>query len=83
MHVDEDVLKALQACGFKPPEQYCVKVDPRGGEYGEFRASDYPADDHGGPVRVEVVKVSLSKGELWRCVFRRVEDFVAWADECT
>ena len=73
----ESAEDCFRARGFKPPAQYLVKRDPRGSEYGEFRAKVL---EH--TLEVEVSKWMPGRGEakaFYVMVFRSVADFNEWA----
>lgn len=69
-------LKLMIDAGFVPPGHEFVKDDPRGKEYGHFRASTMHA-------RIHAAKYSQDGVYEWMCGFDAPEDFRAWARDCT
>ena len=67
----------MKKVGFELPIQEYKKKDPRGSEYGFFTASW--AECSG----MEVTKYSFDKREEYSMAFGSVEDFEAWASDCT
>ena len=67
----------MKKVGFELPIQEYKKKDPRGSEYGFFTASW--AECSG----MEVTKYSFDKREEYSMAFGSVEDFEAWAGDCT
>jgi len=67
----------MKKVGFELPIQEYKKTDPRGSEHGFFTASWTECSG------MEVTKYSFDKREEYSMAFGSVEDFEAWASDCT
>ena len=77
---DMPLAEVLERAGFKPPTPYLVKQDPRGSEYGQFRAQIVPALRGG-----ETFQVSKwmpgAVAPYWVTCFDSPESFHNWATD--
>jgi hypothetical protein len=66
----------MQSVGFTLPPGTYEKPDPRGPEYGQFHASVMPSG------KVNVVWHG-THGKTYTMLFASLDNFEAWAKECT
>ncbi len=74
--------KTIVEAGFKPPDCVCVKVDPRGKEYGKYEA-EISTGQCPGDKRIRLIKRAPGGYMLWECFFKDPIAFLAWARENT
>ena len=67
----------MERVGFRLPIECHRKNDPRGKEYGFFTACWIKIDV------IEVIKYSQSNVKEFAMYFESIEDFEAWASDCT
>lgn len=85
---ERHILDALSAAGFKSPPAAFYKQDPRGPEYGQFKAT---FESMGPTLVITVTKwrskdhtgTSTELAPFYTMHFHTVADFDAWAADCT